>query len=109
MSPFDISISSRSGFAFVSIAGELDLATARDLDTCFAQLPPSSVVVDAVNLTFVDSSGLSCLIRARRALEASGFSLCVIRPRSNVRRAFEITGLEEMLAEDDPSSESVAN
>lgn len=56
------------GTAIVELTGELDLATAPEFnDEVMAALAgPRSVVVDASDLTFVDSSGLSVLFHAHR-------------------------------------------
>jgi anti-sigma B factor antagonist len=55
------------------------------------------VVVDLADVTFIDSAGLGALVGAhRRMLEADG-RLRLVRPPHLVGRAFELTGLDEVL------------
>lgn len=75
--------------------GELDLATAPELEGWLDDLrrDRADVVLDLSHVTFVDSTGLRVLLRAR--LEARRFQtgLRIIRPTRPVRRAIEAAGL----------------
>ena len=81
----------------VRVTGELDLDTAdqlgQALDDCHGV-----VVVDLAQVSFMDSSGLGTLIRARNRLIAEGGSLTVGEVADNVRRLFEVTGLTDFLS-----------
>jgi anti-anti-sigma factor len=81
----------------VRVAGELDLDTAdqlaRALDAC-----QGDVVVDLAQCSFMDSSGLGALIRARNRLTTEGGTLSVREAAENVRRLFELTGLTDFLS-----------
>jgi anti-sigma B factor antagonist len=66
---------------------------------------PQVVVLDLSGLSFLDSSGLRCLVRAdERAKEASR-RLVLVRGPDAVQKVFEITRLEERLHIVDDASE----
>jgi anti-sigma B factor antagonist len=59
---------------------------------------PVSVTVEARGLTFVDSSGLMALARARDAATDAGATFRVSEPSPALRRIVELCGLEELLS-----------
>jgi stage II sporulation protein AA (anti-sigma F factor antagonist) len=48
-------------------------------------------------VTFIDSSGINALIRARDRVELFGGSLHVVSDRSSVRRVLELTQLDRVV------------
>ncbi len=86
------------GPSVVSLTGELDLSTIPLLEgKLFEQLRShSGVVVDLTDLRFIDSSGISLLIRAHRDGDGAGLHT-VIAPGSQVERVFRITGIDRAL------------
>lgn len=60
----------------ISLAGELDHHAARGLmesiDRCIEQNLPVKTILDMGGLTFMDSSGIAVVLRARRRMEALG-------------------------------------
>ena len=53
------------------------------------------VTVNLAAVTFVDSTGLSALLRARAALVALGRRFVVDAPAPAATRIFELTGLQD--------------
>jgi anti-sigma B factor antagonist len=86
----------------VSLKGELDVATAEGLADWLVDISGSSLVVDLSRLTFMDSSGISAMVVAHNRMEAVGDELVLTRPHPIVRRALEIVGLANWVAEWDP-------
>lgn len=87
------------GEAVVSLAGDVDLASSSRLREVIAQALSESttVILDASQLDFIDSSGLSALIWGhQRARELDG-SFVVRQPSAMLRRLLEITRLETVL------------
>lgn len=84
----------------IHVTGEVDLATAPTLDEALNDLENEGrpLIVDLSDVSFLDSSGLSVLVKARQRLEkpdgANGLRLVVTRPV--IRRVFEVTGLAEV-------------
>lgn len=84
-----LSVSERhdpDGVVVVAVSGELDIATAPELEACFTRLAEAGhhrLVLDAALLTFCDASGIRVLIKARaRADEERGWlRLAAVSPR----------------------------
>jgi anti-sigma B factor antagonist len=82
----------------IAVTGELDLSNAAELGRQIAGAPRrSGMVVDLSELRYVDSSGLSELLRAHLALEESGSRLAIVAPSEILRRTFHIRGVDNML------------
>ncbi|HEY6415157.1 MAG TPA: STAS domain-containing protein [Acidimicrobiales bacterium] len=58
---------------------------------------PESVVLEARGLTFIDSSGLMALMRARDAATEAGVAFRIDEPSPALRRIVEISGLDDLL------------
>jgi anti-anti-sigma factor len=79
------------GDGVVRLIGEIDMATAPTLQR-YLELVPSVSVLDLRAVTFIDSSGLSVLVRAHRERPISE-PLTLRSPLGAVCRVLEITGL----------------
>ena len=99
-SPLECSFGSfRSGESVVvTVNGEVDLATAPELEACVLRAlegAPSSVVLDLGGLTFIDSSGLRTLVSASRAAATHGATLALRNVPSHAQRVLDLTGLAD--------------
>jgi anti-sigma B factor antagonist len=87
--------SRREGDAMViSLNGELDLASAPDLERELRDAEagePARVVIDLKGLGFMDSTGLQALLRARERAGSSQYELVLRRGSHQVQRVFELT------------------
>ncbi len=90
-------LSRRPGALAVVLRGELDVATAPRLDDALGDGGEAlrDLVVDLRDLTFLDSTGLRSLLRARGLAEAAGGGLVLVPGPPAVQRVFELTGLAE--------------
>lgn len=74
--PFRVSVVQSGRRAVIRLAGELDVATAPQLEAVIEDLlrtdPPELVVVDAVRLTFADVIGLGILLETAARLQPDG-------------------------------------
>lgn len=82
--------------------GELDLATAPELETqvlAAVRGGDRAVVLDLRELTFMDSTGVRTIIAAHQVAAETGHDLRVVRPprESAVSRVIEISGIDEAL------------
>ena len=66
------------------------------------------VVVDLQQITFIDSAGLGVLVGAHRRMRERGGRLRIVRPPPLVERAFELTGLDEVLDMRDDREQALA-
>jgi anti-anti-sigma factor len=91
------------GGRVIAPRGELDAYTRQGFAQHLSGPPGTLIVVDLVDLTYLDSSGLGALNEARRKAIEDGGSLVVCNPGPWVRRVFEITGLDTWITDWDPA------
>ena len=87
----------------VSLHGELDGATAKELEAEFIRIEATSIsriVLDLRGLDFIDSTGLAVILRADTRAKHDGHVLRVLRPDGQVRRVFELSDLDALLTFD---------
>jgi len=88
------------GHTALRVTGDLDLETAPQV---LAAIEPhlaggtEPLVLDLSRLTFIDSSGLSALIRVHQRTTDAGRGLAIVPPTPPVAKVLEITGLDEVL------------
>ena len=85
------------GVPEISVAGEIDIATAAELDEVFFEArmaEPFSLIVSLEGCGYCDSSGLSVLLR--HAHHVPNF-ISVVPEDSDVRRLFRVAKVEETL------------
>ncbi len=83
--------------ALVALAGEIDVSTVGQLYEQLAALHREGVAHVALNMsevTFVDSTGLSFLVSLHKRMESIEGELIVFSPSAELRRLFQITGLD---------------
>lgn len=100
----------RNGAAYVTVAGEVDLATSRFLaDQLTAliegELPIARVEIDLFGVTFIDISGIRVLEQAARATNKRGRDLRLARPSRAVTRMVDILGKTSHLALNIPNEQ----
>src|SRR3954447_14423378 len=105
---FSVATSDVDGRAHLTLRGELDLATAPELEQLVNERIDSSqeVVIDLRGLEFMDSSGIRVLVAAHARAGRGGTRLFVVRPDtgSAVAKLVEVAGLDgELNIVDDPA------
>ena len=93
---FRIEITPGPNRVVVAPVGDLDMATAEPLWDEIERLRQrgfEKLVLDLRGLTFLDSSGLRLLVRAREEALKDGAELALIDGPPTVCRVFDITGL----------------
>ena len=90
----------------VTIAGEIDLATAPLLAGTLGWYRDCDIVVDLGAVTLLDASGLTALIRTHNRLRSTGHRLRTTGERASVLAVLRVTGLLDTLhgpVEEDPA------
>lgn len=92
------------GTLVVWVSGEVDMAAERALDKALRQALAADgarrVVVDATDLSFLDSSGIHALVKGHHAARNSGVAFSVRNATGAVRRVLEVTGVADLLGLD---------
>ncbi len=91
-----LEIEAGSAGTTVRVAGEIDLETAPRLRECLASLT-GDVVVDLTEVSFVDSQAIGLLIAEHKRRVVAGDHLVVTGSSPMALRAFEITGVDQVL------------
>lgn len=106
-----VSTERRGDVVVVSVGGELDMATAPQLqDQITEQLDQGHhrLVFDLAELTFCDSTGLSVFVRAKNSCDDAGGEVRVAAPQRGVLRILEVSGLVEVLSTYPTVEEAIA-
>jgi anti-sigma B factor antagonist len=90
----------------LTLGGELDLAASPALEAELEKALGSKVslvLVDLRQLDFMDSTGLSALVRAHQRAEQGGQRFILVNGSQQVQRLLSLTGIaERMTLVDDP-------
>jgi anti-anti-sigma factor len=84
----------------VSVKGELDLASSPALEEELERIAASQVevvIVDLSELEFMDSTGLSVLVRAHQRSGDNGQRFALIKGPQQVQRLLTLTGVADKL------------
>jgi anti-sigma B factor antagonist len=96
-----IEISHDGETVLMTLRGQLDVSSRRRFDEKLSEIrsaEPEQLVIDLRELTFVDSTGLSLLLKANNIAREDHFRLHVVRsPAAIVQVVLEATGIEEFL------------
>jgi anti-anti-sigma factor len=95
--PFRCELVPEEGRVLVRLAGELDMSTVPILEARLREALGGGarrLVVDLRGLDFMDSTGLTLLVRWGLGAEQDGYDLALVRGEDRVHRLFELTGLD---------------
>ncbi|MBA2428792.1 MAG: STAS domain-containing protein [Thermoleophilaceae bacterium] len=96
----------------VELGGEVDLYTAPEFKERLSGAIESGkqrLVVDLSETTFIDSTTLGVLVGAEKQLRASDGAVVLVCPERNIRKVFEITGLDRVFTMHDSRDEALAD
>ena len=97
---FQVEVRHNGAAAVVAVSGELDLASGPELEAELDQLTGPDlqlVVIDLRRLDFMDSTGLSILVRAHQRLAGEGCEMGLVKGSQQVQRLLDLTGVAERL------------
>ena len=84
----------------VSAVGEVDVFTAPSLDEALSEVisgGSTCLIVDLSGVDFLDSTGLSVLVKALKRVRESEGSLDVVVSADRVAKVFRLTGLDKVI------------
>jgi anti-sigma B factor antagonist len=95
---FRVAVQAVEGGVHVELVGELDVATAPELQRRVDEIvgADGDVRAGCAELTFADSSGIDTLIRLAKALRAQQRRLFLTNVRPMVRRAMDVLQVTEL-------------
>lgn len=93
--------SDESAGPVIALHGELDVAAAPQLEKLLDGIHREGhrrVTVDLSDLSFVDSAGVSVLIKAKKEADEDASQFVLRRPTAQVHRVFALVGMVDWLA-----------
>ena len=99
-SDFRVEVRTEGQAAVVVVRGELDLATSPELEEQLRRIWDTGneqLVIDLRELEFMDSTGLSIIVKAHQRLTDEGRQLSLVRGSQQVQRLLDLTGVSERL------------
>ncbi|HVI36099.1 MAG TPA: STAS domain-containing protein [Gaiellales bacterium] len=100
MEILDVRTEDRDGLVHMALVGELDLSSVAKVQEELRRIEadaPAKLVVDLSKLTFLDSTGLRCIVTADERAREQGRRIVIVRGPDAVQRVFTITRLEDRL------------
>jgi anti-anti-sigma factor len=100
MPSFDLRVVREAARTHIAPCGELDIATAPQLEEAIREATAGSakeLVLDLRALTFMDSTGLRALAQANAKAGDAGVALSIWRGPRQIERVLEISGLGTLL------------
>jgi anti-sigma B factor antagonist len=87
------------GVPVITVVGEIDVATAPQLSEILHRViaqGQSTVVLDMLAVTFLDSTALGVLVGGLKRCREAGGELHIVVADARIRKIFEITGLNKV-------------
>ena len=84
----------------VELTGEVDISNEAALSAALAEvvgMQPGRIVIDLAGVSYLDSSGVRCLLNVSKHAAAAGSEMVVCRPVGIVLRVLEICGVDALL------------
>lgn len=81
----------------VRLRGELDIASAADVEARLVEIAGSTVELDLSQLQFIDARGMAALVSARRRIADAGSDLRIVGATGSVRRVLSLVNLDGIL------------
>jgi anti-anti-sigma factor len=98
--PFSCEITREHDSARLRLLGELELDTTPTVEAeinALRETGTRSLVLDLTGLTFMDSTGLRCILDCDAEARQDGFSVALIEGPPAVHRVFELTNTHTRL------------
>ncbi len=108
---FDLDVIRAGRSACIVPAGELDIATAPELERAIADAAEAGdnrIVLDLRKLTFMDSTGLRTLVQTNAQARRDGFELVIVRGPRQIDKLFAVSGLDDLLPLTDAPPEAAS-
>jgi anti-sigma B factor antagonist len=96
----DVRTEDRDGLVHMALVGELDLSSVAKVQEELRRIEagsPATLVLDLSKLSFLDSTGLRCIVTADERAREDGRRIVIVRGPDAVQRVFAITRLEDRL------------
>ena len=105
---FRVDVRNEGAASVLALSGELDLSSSpqleQELDRAL-QEGTSQLIVDLRELEFMDSTGLSVLVKAHQRVQEAGVQFAVVKGSAQVQRLLSLTGVADRITVADTPEE----
>ena len=110
MSEFSAVVHDQDGARIIAVAGEFDLGGATEFREARTEalLEEGGVVIDLTECTFIDSTGIACVVRTFERADHSGRPFALVASAFHVRRVLELVGIPQRVPCFESLDEAVA-
>ena len=98
VSGFSVEIEEKNNIPIIHVTGEIDVYTCPQLRTTLASLVDKGqnlLILNLENIQYIDSTGLGTIAHTARTIEATNGMVCVICTKNQIKKIFEVSGLEK--------------
>lgn len=96
-----IDVARDGGIAIIRLTGELDAYTSgrfREVMIDTISTGAEHLLINLANVEYIDSSGLGALVGGLKRISERNGRMVIVASRPQVRKVFEITGLEKVFS-----------
>ena len=97
----EITVTIKKKTLVVSLSGELDHHTAKDVKNLIEEVIKNrgvvNLVFDFTNLTFMDSSGIGVVIGRYKLISSIGGKVTIVSPAKNINRLLSMSGINKII------------
>jgi len=89
----------RSDALIIRLAGEFDALGVAVFERCLNRTligHNQHLIIDLLDLTYIDSSGLRAILRAKKLIAARRGYIDVVVPHAHTRKVLSVTGLDDL-------------
>ena len=97
---FQVEVRELEDATVLAVSGELDLVSSPELEEALARVDgsePALVILDLREVEFMDSAGLSVLVKAHQRAQSAGRRFGLVNGTPQVRRLLSLTGMDERM------------
>ena len=97
----EITVNIRKNVLLVSLSGELDHHTAKEVKSLIEEVVKNrgvkNLVLDFSNLTFMDSSGIGVVVGRYKLITSLGGRIAIAGAKNNVSRLLYMSGINKII------------
>ena len=95
---FQVSAQEKDGVSVIHVTGEVDLHTCPRLHAVMQEVMKNeskNCVLNLTDIQYIDSTGLGVVAHSAKSLGQEGGALAIVCTKSQIRKVFELSGLDK--------------
>jgi len=95
---FDVQVAKEKNIPIIRVKGEIDIYTCPKLNEALSDsinAGNKGIILNLENISYIDSTGLGAIAQSARALNATNGQLYIVCNQPQIRKIFEVSGLDK--------------